>query len=306
MDDRSNVPAPVELSDTAAEFAALTFPGLAVHLRELRPPLLALGLRDARADPAGLLLGSIDRARAQLLSVYVRPDLRGAGRGKALLQSFERLSARKGIVQLWAEYGAALPGRPSLEPCLAKAGWEQPYSRGSRFTGRIGDWLVAGKHWPGLRHTRDERAGIAFSPWRPEYASTAAVRAVETQRGFLAGLSPSRQAQALDLSTSIAIVRQGAIVGWVLAGQPQHRFDASLGIRWPAAYVTEDLWRTGVLIRACWHSLALAGERHGADVTAMFYAVLPAILSMARRRLADVAVVTDIIEARKTIAVPPD
>ena len=117
-------------------WAELTFPAYR-HLVGLGDAAAVGGsvvARGARVDgrPVGFALAQVspdEVGSAQLLSLYVVPDLRGQGLATALLSELEDDLVRRGIRSLAGSYMTGRPTLPALERVLTKRAFGPPTLR---------------------------------------------------------------------------------------------------------------------------------------------------------------------------------
>lgn len=290
------------LDGEASKFAALTFPRYTSLLDKIGSPFVAVGL-SMGSRPVGLALSRVDDRNACLLSVFLSPEVRGAGYGVKLLDCLEqRLVGTADF--LWAEYTSSLPQRRAFEGALRRAGWDPPVLRMVRVSGPLASVVKLTRSWPGLRDDRDARLGVAFEPWSIEAGDEAAIRDLMSEPDFLRSLAPDLHAPLIDPSISFAIRRNGKLIGWILGERLAKSPPGSHGVHvnWRAAYVTRSLWRTGVVARAFVRSVVAAQDLYGDEATASLYAALPRVATMVRNRSADPAISSvDILAAHKPL-----
>lgn len=110
------------------QYKLLTYPAYRPLLKQLRrdSSVVAVGLHNSSFS-IGLALASIDSdsSRAQILSLFVRPDYRNQGLGKSLFMCLENLLYRRGCSRLELVY---VPNQttPALEAILAQRQWNTP------------------------------------------------------------------------------------------------------------------------------------------------------------------------------------
>ena len=135
----------VELEPSMAEACArMTFP-VYRHLLNLRPAPRHPEQGDDRViQPAGFVArsddGPVGFALAELpigasenipevLSLFVRPEIRNRGVGTALLDRLERHLGERGFEEVKAVYMGNRPGNAALNRVFAKRGWSAPEVR---------------------------------------------------------------------------------------------------------------------------------------------------------------------------------
>lgn len=165
-------------------------------------------------QPAGVALAHLGGEVAGLTDLYVLPAYRNAGIGISLLAAAEREALESGAGKIRALYRAD-DHTPAFEHLLVKQGWAPP---------RVECWLF----WTRCRE--------GFNPWvtryrfRPPYelvpwhAITDRERQAIAERGKAGWYPPdldpfNRPVEAWDPETSLALRREGEIVGWVLSAR---------------------------------------------------------------------------------------
>lgn len=287
------------LHGDASRFRGLTFPRFGLLLADVRFPLVARGLSED-GHPIGLGLTRVKDRQAQLLSLAIAPQARRAGWGTKLLRLLEEAS--HGCAEMmWAEYTSTLPQAAAFEATLRHVQWQPPAVRQVRFAGPIGPALTKMKNWPGMIDRRDRRSGITLEPWNLTAADDPALEQLTGEPEFAAGLSPARNAAQTDPSLSVAIRRNGVLIGWVLIERKPDPSGHGMVLNCPAAYITRSLWRTGLLVRAYVRSLVQAQRIYGDDALATFYAALPRLQALARIRSAGIATAIEVLQVTKRL-----
>lgn len=210
----------------------MTFPAYR-HLLDLEPSVrhpeqgdphriqpVAVGLKlDARPVGLGLAEISLDgTGRAELLSIFVAPDLRSRGLGRALVSACEQLLAAMGARELQAVWTAGKASSEAVERILARLGWTPPVIR--TVTVRFQPARMLTLPILSDRYLQALDRGFSIDSWEsvsPE--ELGALRASnETAPWVTPGLEPwsYRGGQDFDPATSVVARKQGRIVGWVL------------------------------------------------------------------------------------------
>lgn len=242
-----------------------------------------------------------EAGQARLLSLYVFSQARGAGWGTRLLKRLEEIH-RSNVEVIWTDYASLLPQRSAFESTLRRAGWDPPMVREVRISGSIGPAIAAMTKWPGMDERPDRRRGITFEPWSRAAANEVAIEKLTNEAGFLPALAPALYGSRIDPSISLAIRQQQHLIGWVLGERFSDReIRSEIRPNCPTAYVTQTLWHTGVLIRAYFRSLLLAREAYGDEATAVCYAALSRLRTMALRRCNFFATGIEILQAMKRL-----
>ncbi|MBO3462767.1 GNAT family N-acetyltransferase [Aetokthonos hydrillicola Thurmond2011] len=230
-------------SSTAAAYESMTFPLFRSHLQVLEPQGLtvAIGAADL-GQPIGLALAEIqsDHHSAKVLSLYVSPERRNAGIGRALLTRLEQVLSQRGCTNVSIVYMTGKPTTSALEHLLQKCHWSTPTPRMliCKSDNRALDapWLKIYEHlppsfaiFPWCELTNDERIAIEkqqeTNPWIPNE------------------LVPFPHEEGMEPLTSFGLRYQGQVVGWLIT----HRIYPDT-IRYTCDWVREDLQKTGCLL----------------------------------------------------------
>ena len=197
--------------------------------------------------PAGMALAEMpssvaEGASAELLSLFVEPDLRGQGMGTALVAQLAEVLRQRGLARLTTVYMTGKPGIPPFERVLAKDGWEAPVTRTvtlrftpeealstpwfARFTLPASEYEIF--PWTELRP--DERARIQESQ--------------AASRWIKVGLEPwTHDRHGFDPVSSLGLRYRGAVVGWVI----NHRVSDDV-VRFTCSFMRKDLGRRGRIL----------------------------------------------------------
>jgi GNAT superfamily N-acetyltransferase len=229
------------------EWTAMTYP---VHRRLL--PLLGSesatddGIRPIACTarmgdrPVGLALAQMptaDEPAAEVLSIYVAPDLRGQGIATALVQGLEEELANRGIPCILGVYMTSLPTVPALERISVKRGFTEPVRR--TIVVRATPEEAATTLW--YRRARMPADSTIF-PWTeltPDERET--MQRTQAESGWIhPDLEPWRFDNGFDPQSSVGMRRDGAVVGWVI----NHRIAPNM-VRFTVSFIRGDLARRG-------------------------------------------------------------
>jgi GNAT superfamily N-acetyltransferase len=180
-----------------------------------------------------------DARLAELLSIYVIPELRVQGLATALLAGLEDQLAHRGVRTLAGVYMTGKPAIPALERVFEKRGFSAPRMRmvAVRITPEEATrtpWYHKGKLpegsevflWSEL--TAEERAGLQRS---------------QEKHGWIPhDLEPWRYDGGFDPVSSIGLRKSGEVVGWII----NHRIAPDM-VRFTDSYVRPDCHRLGAL-----------------------------------------------------------
>jgi GNAT superfamily N-acetyltransferase len=195
------------------EFHAMTFPAYAAQLgRET-----FYGVEAWAGDrPVGLALANrITDSEAELLSVFVEADCRRQGLGTRLVAQLQADSRARGLRRLETVFMTGGASTPAVERILARQGWSRPSRRMLVLRTTLAaiqqaTWLTLAPNlppgftvipWAALDPTLKHNLALeqAASPWIPEI------------------LSPFRFEIGHDRATSMALLHDGRIRGWLLS-----------------------------------------------------------------------------------------
>ncbi len=285
------------LEGDAGVFAAYGFPRLARHLSPVQGLWLAVGLRVAGL-PAGLALGMVQGQKAWLLSLMVAAPLRGRGYGRQLAQAFAAGAAGRGAASVQADFSSRIAHRGALARCLAAAGFSEPELLTLATTGEAGAMLEAVNQWPSMMRRLRNPDSASFEPWRPlDAADLEAVEALSREPGFVPGMAPEADPQSFDPACSIAVRRDGQLIGWVVAeALPVITLEAyrgRKGVYYRSAYLTQPLWHTGLMVGAYRAAFEAQVNTHGPESIAAFHTSIPRMAAMVRRRFGPIALQVD-------------
>lgn len=226
-------------SAAAPAFGALTFPLFKPLVETLDPQCRAIGAT-LQGKPVGLVLAKMQRSKgeAEILSLYVRPEIRKHGLGTRMLEEMERTLARSGILKVIANYTPAHADEAALTRVLAKREWKAPAP----------SMLI-------VSSTLDKAASVPWlnpPPLGPQYdlflwedlseTETDELWASQVKRGWIPeDLVPF--GQEYDHRTSVGLRLNDQIVGWALTRMwdPETLFFAS-------SFVRRDLQAAGTIL----------------------------------------------------------
>jgi GNAT superfamily N-acetyltransferase len=218
---------------------------------------------------------------AQLLSVFVEPEMRGGGLAGRLVQAVEQGAVDRGATRLTATYTAGRSGVGRMERILADRGWQSPRAVSLSVRASVSAVLEA----PQLdeRRMRVVRRGLEFFPWAElDPAEAERVRRSDAERCWI---EPSLAPWKYDLRkvhrSSLGVRYRGEVVGWIV----NHEVLPGV-IRIAVGYMRPDLARRGrtlALYRESIEIMRETGCREYSFVTPMTY---PPMIQFIRRWLA--------------------
>ena len=268
----------------APELAAMTFPVYRPLLtlapttrhpeqgdaRRVQPLALAARAGDA---PAGLVIGEvpIDPGEPpEMLSLFVRPELRGRGIGTALVAALEQEVARAGFDRLVTVYTRGKPAIEAVERILWKRAWEAPQTR--TLSVRFPPAAALEAEVFAERRMGVLAAGLELFAWRDLGAAERdELRASHERSPWITpALAPWRfEAAGFDPVSSVGARWRGAVVGWVI----NHEVTPGT-VRFTCSFMRKDLSRRGRIVplyRESIRRLAEAGTERATFVTPVNY-----------------------------------
>ncbi len=291
----------------AAVLAELTFPAYR-HLLDLEPQPRHLGAMHgsgpvieplavaavANGAPVGLAVAELptdDGLVAELLSVFVRPEVRRQGIGTGLVAELCREIAENGHEVVNAVYMTGRPEIIGLEKIFWKLGWGPPDTRMTvlRLTAADLDRL-SWMHW-----TRLPKNYRIVPLAEIEREALDELRASDREERWIpADLRPwDHLGEGYEPSTSMILEVDGRTTGWVVT----HRLSDRM-LRYTSSYVHPGLWRRCALLRL-WRASFLAMLEAGFEVaTLTTHARHPQMVAFIRKHVAPV--VSFVAETRGT------
>lgn len=300
----------------APELAAMTFPvyrpllGLepaARHPEQGDPrriqPLGVVARAGGRA--VGLVLGELPLdpgGTPEMLSLFIVPELRRHGIGRALVAALETEVARRGFDGIATVYTAGKPGIAGLERILWQRQWLAPETRtiSVRFppAAALASELFAERRMAALAH------GLELFAWRELGAEEKArIRAGDAGRPWITpALAFWRfEGAGFDPDSSVGARLRGEVVGWVL----NHRVAPGV-VRFTCSFMRKDVSRRGRIVplyRESLRRLVAAGCTQATFVTPVVY---PNMMRFIQRWLVPVAdFVGETRGSRKRLEEPP-
>ena len=234
----------IQLSDAkaAAQYCSMTFPafqGLLNFNSAVVAPL-AIGTLQNEA-PAGLalLVTNPSAAEAELLSIFVSPQLRRNGIALELMQRTLAYCKKQNIQKISATYMSGQDSTQTLENIFKKTGWALPQTR--MLVVRCS--LDSIKSAPWLNRYALPK-GYEVLPWaQVSTAEREALVVSNLEKPWIApDLVPFNFEENYEPTTSVALRFNGAIVGWCIT----HAVEGLL--RFTCAFVRKDLQRLSRLL----------------------------------------------------------
>jgi N-acetylglutamate synthase-like GNAT family acetyltransferase len=225
---------------TIQPYLHLTYPLWRTRLQqtESEESTIAIGV-EIDSQPVGLAIAELvpHTDKAQILSIYVKPENRQQGIGGSLLRNLSQKLQTLGCRQLELGYTAQTNSTVALEKLLSQQGWSIPQPKMlvcHSITERMqqAPWLYSAhlpatfSIFPLIQLTNQEYQIIqqqqTRDPWYPEI------------------LSPFRGDLPVEPLNSLGLRYQGQVVGWMAT----HRI-APDTIRYTNLFVRQDLQKMG-------------------------------------------------------------
>lgn len=240
--------------EAVASFGGLTFPKHRAQWAAAPEAHVAVGLLDPQGQPLGLALALREGPHAHLVSVFVQAPWRQQGHGRALLAALSAQLAAEGVVLVQGSYLGGGPHEVALERLLYREGWSLPQPRMLLF--RVPLEGLKGAPW--MRHAQLAE-GDELRPWgRLSEAERAALWAGLAEEGWAPeDLHPERHEAGCDPDLSLALLREGQVVGWAIG----RGMDAAW-FRLDTGWVRPELQRAGRLF-ALYSEVGHAALRQG-------------------------------------------
>ncbi|MEG3440330.1 GNAT family N-acetyltransferase [Pannus brasiliensis CCIBt3594] len=225
-------------TERAILFEKFTYPSYRFLLRILDTDssIVAIGISvDSRA--IGLALAKIDNYKADLISLFVHPEHRQKGLGKALLTFLEFELKSKNCSQLSVVY---LCNQTTLyfEKIMQKLNWLEPQPRMLVYEALIQDF----KDLSWLKLYTSMPSGYTIFPWIE--LSQQDREFIQNQKSYFLEypeiLSPFQEEENMEVTNSLGLRYQDKVIGWMIT----HRV-APDTIRYTKLFVKRELQSLG-------------------------------------------------------------
>lgn len=224
----------------ALPHAALTYPDLRRTAlgRPLREPLVAVVAADTGGEPVAAALAEIKPQGdvAEVLSLFVRPEVRRRGLAGQLLATLEREAALRGAERIELLFRSTQAGAPAVRRLLAARGWSAPVPR--LRLGKADARVVEAA----VMRPRRLPEGYEIFPWAELTADERREVVERQQRGpwFPPALSPFQMEDRVEPALSLGLRHRGRVAGWLIC----HRVGAEL-VQCTSLFVEEGHRRLG-------------------------------------------------------------
>ncbi|MES2495435.1 MAG: hypothetical protein V4618_04945 [Pseudomonadota bacterium] len=309
----------IVLGGDAAGFTDFTFQHYRGLVHKVARPYLAVGVL-LGDRPVGLAFGWVEpseadgRIEANLSSIQIMPLLRKAGIGHAALAAWEAEAMRRGARQAVTYHPGRLKERTAFEALLAASRWSPPETHKLQVTGEAAGMSVIGGNWRGVRGRLIEPEGVTFDAWDMSAmtADREGIARLTAQSTCIPYLEPLQHAARIEPAVSLAIRREGVLLGWILGERlvrsigPGSMVPDVTSINYFAAYCDEAVASRGLLIGAFFHSFSRQAAAFGPRSRATYITkpIMPQMVALSRRRFAPMAdYVDEVFVSRKNFRV---
>jgi len=147
------------------------------------------------------------------------------------------------------------------------------------------------------------KSTFSFASWSSVTSEdNPAIKSLSAEPTCCENMSPTCWEGLIESRASIAVRREGELVGWVLTMLDTTGAEPTLSCE--SGYVRHDLWRTGVLVEAYYHAYSEAAKHFGPGTIVRFSTGprMPGMMALTRRRFAPVSLwVDDWLVSRKSL-----
>lgn len=220
----------------AGWFSGFTFPRFAPLLGRVGrgEGILAMGLEIDRR-PVGLALSKAPGpGAAELLSLWVEPDLRGMGHGTRLLKAWEDCAASKNFCDLKTIYRTTLPMHQAFERVLEKCDWSPPVLRMLVMEAEFDEIVQS----PFMQSPPPLDPDFEILPWHEVGADE--IERLGAPGQFSVEVWPLNFGPDYHRETSLGVRWRGELVGWVV----NHPISPEK-LRFTTSFLRQDLQRRG-------------------------------------------------------------
>lgn len=253
---------PVSLEDSEGDLLTKTFATYREHIQPARmsdPGTIGLVWDGGLSDGVkGLVLGSVytdqesHQLESTLMSVFVDPEKRLQGMGKALVEAFVAEASQRGVRKISVVFMDGKPSIVGLRRILAQTGWAEPAGRMIAIKQQADDALHP-KH--GWCRSLPCPQGIRVIPWTEvKEAQKEAIRQWQQATGEIPRyLCPDEVIShgPVNEATSVALEVEGVVLGWVLTQPLENGV-----LRFTASYVKRDMQRRALLMNLLYASVS--------------------------------------------------
>jgi GNAT superfamily N-acetyltransferase len=268
------------------EWTAMTFPSYRQAVALVATPhtdsegarmIACTAVEDGQ--PAGLGLAQLPKDASQpaeILSLFVRADVRNRGVGTRLVEGLEGAARTEGRDAIMGVYMTGKPSIPIVEHIFAKRGFEPPVLRKAAV--RITPEQAVNCPWWGRGRLP---AGGEMFMWRditPE--ERAQIQRSHAENPWIDPLlEPWICDQRADPVSSVGLRVNGEVLGWVL----NHRAPPNFVV-FTTAFVRKDFQRIGALFKLLVHSIVNI-QNQGLCITFVTSSMYPRMLPFTLTRI---------------------
>jgi predicted GNAT family acetyltransferase len=228
---------------TAFFFQPLTFPlyRKLMSTEKLEKSVIAIGAINELNQPVGLVLAQIKSHNhsIEVLSLYVKSDLRGKGMADVLLAHLEKESLKRGFKNIDISYTTGQSSTIALEKLLKKRDWEKPKTR--QFIYKCDRKMLEA---PWLHQKYNLPSGFSLFLWK-DITSGEKQKIMERQEAekwIPQDLVPFQYEKSFEPLNSMGLRYQERIVGWLIT----HRIIDNT-IRYTCGFVQKELQAFGLI-----------------------------------------------------------
>ena len=212
----------------AAQFVeqckGMLYPPLQLQVRSRRAEgdLLGVALVDGNQMPVALAVGSLDekRSRSEVLSFWVRPDLRRHGLGTRLLEATVTAQREAGVQQTGMLLRADWHDCSVMERLVQRCGFSVPEARQIAFRNDLEYFIRGTDELPKMFALPEGYQIVRWSDLTPDQLSSVRRRqeqaVAQNGRGWYPVALDPFQLEEIERGPSRAMVKEGRVVGWML------------------------------------------------------------------------------------------
>jgi GNAT superfamily N-acetyltransferase len=229
--------------------------------------------------PAGLALAQLPKDPAQpaeILSLFVRSDVRGRGVGTALVEGLEGLARAEGRDAIMGVYMTGRPSLPVIEHIFAKRGFEPPVLRKAAV--RITPEQAVNCPWWGRGRLPEGGEMFMWGDLKP--AEREHMMRTHAEKPWIDPLlEPWICDQRADPISSVGMRVNGEVLGWVI----NHRAPPNFVV-FTTAFVRKDFQRIGALFKLLVYSIVNI-QNQGLCITFVTSSMYPRMLPFTLTRI---------------------
>jgi len=267
-------------AEQAKHYVHLTFPALRFPLLEPEGKDLAIAVaHDSEGTAVGMAYGwGGPRQTFELMSIYITPLFRRQGIGTRLLSTVEAELVSKDYSLGVHNYTLPIEDQ-GFASFLMEQGWTRPRVRQLICKGTLEGFCST----PWFRaHTPKGFELKAWAELSEEERSGINERSALEENWFAEDQDPFVYEIDCHVLTSVALLKDGVVVGWVLTHLP----DEAESLRWTVSFVAPELARKGHIVHL-WQEAARR-QKEATDLKYLTWGVPlshPRMLDFVKRRM---------------------